>query len=89
MYDVRLGCYRKLNPLEVAGKADSACITPNGQTIWIEFKDERGVQSKEQQNFERQLKQRGAVYLIVRSLEDLCRQLVHLGLKEPAEDLKL
>jgi hypothetical protein len=61
--------YKNKKP-RVRGISDIA-IMKNGRTIWVEFKTKVGKQSKEQIEFELNVKNHGCEYIIIRSLEDL------------------
>ena len=58
------------------GTADLWCnIGPCGRCIWIEAKAAKGKQSPEQARFQQEVEAVGAVYLLVRSGEELERAL--------------
>lgn len=52
------------------GVADMVAMK-RGVTTWIEVKDKRGVQSKDQVIFEEKCKRAGVRYILARSREDL------------------
>ena len=53
-----------------AGVADLIVLLPNGKTVFIECKDEKGRQSDKQISFEQSVSNLGFEYFVVRSLED-------------------
>lgn len=57
-----LGCHKGLSDL-IAVK--------NGKTIFIEVKTPKGTQSPFQKQFQKDVEQHGAVYILAKSLEDI------------------
>jgi hypothetical protein len=53
-----------------SGVADLIVLLPNGKTVFIECKDEKGRQSERQIMFEESVVSLGFQYFVVRSLED-------------------
>lgn len=54
----------------MAGVADIVILKPNAETIFVEVKKEKGVQSEVQKSFENKVKDLGFRYYIVRSLDE-------------------
>jgi hypothetical protein len=71
IYDEKTQSYRKPHPFQIKGVSDCVCISDSGVVWFIEFKAPNGVQSKDQTNFEAQIKKRSGNYIVVRSLEEL------------------
>lgn len=72
-FDARKGVERfkkHISPYAVNGVADLYAVI-DGQSIWIEVKSKRGVQSDAQKEFERLLKENRVPYYLVRCLEDV------------------
>lgn len=69
------------NTRYLAGIPD-ICVVKKGHHAWIEFKRGDGRQSKEQLDFEIELKNHGGCYVIIRSLDDL---MTYLGDFEQGE----
>jgi len=75
IYDAKTGSYRKLSQFHVRGISDAIAVSDSGVVVFIEFKNETGRQSKDQENFERQIKKRKGNYLLVRSIDELKEKL--------------
>ncbi|MBO8136781.1 MAG: VRR-NUC domain-containing protein [Desulfotomaculum sp.] len=43
----------------------------NGRSVWIEVKTPKGKQSKDQEQFEKDIKAHGGEYMVARSVEDV------------------
>ena len=69
-YDEKTQNYRKGSVFAISGVADVYAIK-DGVGIWIEMKTERGVQSKAQLAFQKQIELKGGRYLLIRSLKEL------------------
>lgn len=86
-FDPRLGTYRKLNSLIMAGTPDIiACYSVDGIGVFLTFevKTEKGRQSAHQKEFEEKLKTRAnGFYFVVRSIKD-----VENALSEVAEKVR-
>lgn len=54
----------------VKGQPDLVAVF-NNKVVFIELKTQKGKQSKEQKEVEKEIKNRGVDYIVVRSLEDL------------------
>jgi len=54
----------------VKGMADILAF-PEGRTLWIEVKAEKGKQSPFQKSFEAQVIEAGHTYIVARSVEDV------------------
>lgn len=54
----------------VKGQPDLVAIL-NNKVVFIELKTQKGKQSKEQKEVEKEIKNRGVDYIVIRSLEDL------------------
>lgn len=55
----------------IPGEGDAGgVLAPNGRAFWVEFKSATGEQRKQQQNFERAVRQRGGIYVIARSADE-------------------
>ena len=54
---------------QMAGVADLIILKPNGITLFVEVKVEKGVQSEVQSIFENKVKKLGFKYHLVRSIE--------------------
>jgi hypothetical protein len=78
-YDAKRKIYRKnLSKFIIPGTPDVFCIVRIFNfpvTIFFEVKSETGRQSAEQKNFERVVKEVGAFYFVVRSVEDTIKAL--------------
>ena len=59
-------------PLSHRGFADLTAVK-NGKTIYVEVKKQRGVQSEEQKQFQRDIENHGAEYILARCVEDVAR----------------
>jgi hypothetical protein len=59
--------YKKSGVLN--GVSDTIVVLP-GKVLFIEFKDHKGAQSKSQKKFEKEIKNLGLSYFIVRSLNE-------------------
>lgn len=57
------------------GIPDRIVILPHGVTLWIEVKTMTGKLSKDQIEFQKKCEQFGHKYIVVRSLEDIIRQI--------------
>ena len=57
------------NP-DIAGIAD-ILILKNGKYVWIEFKRPGNKQQENQIEFQNAIKNRGGIYIIIRSLDEL------------------
>jgi hypothetical protein len=55
----------------VPGQADLTGILPGGRRLEIEVKSPTGVQTPEQQNFQRMIEKFDGVYVLARSVEDV------------------
>lgn len=55
---------------QMAGVSDLIILQPNGKTIFVEVKVEKGIQSEVQKAFEEKVKVLGFEYYLVRSLDD-------------------
>ena len=55
---------------QMAGVSDLIILQPNGKTIFVELKVEKGVQSEVQKTFEEKVKALGFEYYLVRSFEE-------------------
>lgn len=69
-YDPRTGTYLQ-NPQHLSGLSDIICILNDGRHCAIEVKTEKGRQSPAQAIHAKRLTDRGAVYLLVRSVEEV------------------
>ena len=76
LYDTKTNTYRE-NPYAMRGVPDIICILEEGTFCGIEVKTKTGRQSADQKFFEKRCDSRGALYHVVRSLEDVKK----LGLK--------
>jgi len=56
---------------QMAGVSDLIILQPNGKTLFVEVKAEKGIQSEVQKIFEDKVKALGFDYYLVRSLEDV------------------
>lgn len=73
--DARHGASLKVMGL-VAGVADMTYIHPDGSGVtFLEFKAERGTQSKSQKWWQSTVEQAGCKYMIVKSFEDFTKSL--------------
>lgn len=73
--DARHGASLKVMGL-VAGVADMTYIHPDGSGVtFLEFKAERGTQSKSQKWWQSAVEQAGCKYMIVKSFEDFTKSL--------------
>lgn len=72
VFDATRQVYRKMPKYALKGVPDIQVITnPCGQAVFLEVKKKGGYQSKEQKEFERNVKERGGEYYVVRSVEDV------------------
>lgn len=60
---------RLINMGLLAGVSDTVLTTPDGRTLFVEFKTPTGYQSKEQKIFQESVTSTGHEYHVVRSLE--------------------
>lgn len=56
---------------QMAGVSDLIILQPNGKTLFVEVKIEKGIQSEVQKIFEDKVRSLGFNYYLVRSLEDV------------------
>jgi hypothetical protein len=69
-FDPRLGRYKRdLNPYTVKGVPDLILIMA-GHFVGWEIKTEKGRQSPDQKEFEERVKNAGAFYFVIRSVEE-------------------
>ena len=54
----------------IKGQPDLVAVL-NNKVVFIELKTQKGKQSKEQKEVEKEIKKRGVDYIVVRNLEDL------------------
>ncbi len=71
---VRTHRHNKAYRTAVEGISD-LIATKQGRTVWIETKGTRGTQSEPQKQFEKEIKDAGGEYYVVRSLDDLLRAI--------------
>lgn len=57
------------------GTADLMALLPSGVTVFIETKTAVGTQSNEQKKWEAAVKQRGHIYIVARSTEQVTKEL--------------
>jgi hypothetical protein len=69
--DLKGGFYRKMPPYSVKGVSDIIAIK-NGKAYFLEVKDQ-AKQSKDQKTFEEMVTRGGAVYAVVRSIDDVIK----------------
>ena len=69
-FDRASGQYRKSSPYEVNGVSDILAIR-SGVTFYIEVKTDRGYQSADQKKFQCAVERADAIYVVVRSVEEL------------------
>lgn len=75
--DARQGAYLKAMGM-ISGVADMTYIRPDGSGItYIEFKTERGSQSKSQKWWQEVVEKAGCKYVIVRNFEDFTKSLAY------------
>ena len=58
---------------QMAGVADLIILLPNGKTIFVEVKTEKGVQSEVQNIFQSKVENLGFEYYLVRSLDEFIK----------------
>jgi len=63
--------FRKMPKGSMLGLPDIMVITEGGFICFLECKQKKGVQSKEQKEFELRCKEKGAEYRVVRSIDDV------------------
>lgn len=66
----------------VSGVADSCLLVPYQKTIFIEFKTETGVQSKNQKKWQYTIQKYGYEYFIVKNLQDfkkICNTVLNIS----------
>lgn len=80
VYDPVAKCFRKRGAFHLAGVSDAIALDSSGRCYFIEFKSDTGRQSKEQENFAKQIMQRNGRYLLVRSVEELRCKLQECGM---------
>lgn len=73
-YDRKTMSYRKMPPYSIKGVSDLIAIK-NGQAYFLEVKDQ-AKQSSDQKQFEEMVTRAGAIYAVVRSIDDV----INLGL---------
>lgn len=56
---------------QMAGVSDLIILQPNGKTLFVEVKVEKGIQSEVQKIFKDKVRALGFDYYLVRSLEDV------------------
>jgi len=61
---------RKIQTGLLKGASDTFVILPNGVTLWVEFKDDKGKQSPAQIEFQNSVELLGHCYYLVRSLDE-------------------
>ena len=78
--DARTGAILKGMGL-VAGVADMTYLAPSGVAVFLEFKADAGRQSPRQVEWEARVRARGALYFVIRSLDEFKSTLkgVNLG----------
>tara|TARA_R110000868_G_scaffold310381_1_gene571609 strand:- start:189 stop:542 length:354 start_codon:yes stop_codon:yes gene_type:complete len=75
--DVKEQSYKKATGM-MPGVSDLILLMPNGVTIFIEMKTEKGRQSDSQTEFENAVKQLGFVYIVCRSFEQFQLEINNL-----------
>ncbi len=65
--------------LSYPGVADLTA-TKEGVTVWVEIKTETGKQSQNQIDFERDIKNAGGNYVVVRNIDDIYNYLKSIGM---------
>jgi hypothetical protein len=63
-----------------SGVSDTIVILPNGKILFIEFKDEKGIQSQRQKHFEKLITDLGHNYYLVRNVNQF-QQTIWQNLK--------
>lgn len=75
VYDEKAKAYRKPTAFQLTGVSDCIAINDDGVVIFVEFKNDRGVQSKDQINFQAQIAKRNGHYILAKSVEQLKEHL--------------
>lgn len=52
------------------GSADFIGLLSNGRFLAVEFKSENGDQSEDQEKFEKKIKEKGGVYMLISSMDE-------------------
>lgn len=69
-YDRKNETYRSLPKFSIRGVPDIIVLAYN-TVIFVECKTDKGVQSKAQKDFQREVESRGYTYLLARSVDDV------------------
>lgn len=80
VFDPRIGGYRGMGEYAMKGIPDIIAVPPDGIFTGIEVKAPRGVQSPDQNLFERRCLQNKGRYILARSLEDVVHRFESLQL---------
>ena len=75
--DVKEQSYKKATGM-MAGVADLILLMPNGKTIFVEMKTEKGTQSDDQKVFESAVLKLGFTYIVCRSFETFQTEMQNL-----------
>lgn len=75
--DVKEQSYKKATGM-MSGVADLILLMPNGKTIFVEMKTEKGIQSPTQKEFETAVINLGFNYILCRSFEHFQREIQEL-----------
>lgn len=75
--DVKEQSYKKATGM-MAGVSDLILLMPNGKTIFVEMKTEKGTQSDSQKEFESSVKALDFQYIVCRSLEQFQKEIQQL-----------
>jgi len=69
--EFRNGAYRKSKQFMVNGVADIICVLKTSETLFLEVKTPKGIQSPAQKNFQARIEDMGAFYRVVRSVSEV------------------
>lgn len=75
--DAKEQTYKKATGM-LSGVSDLILLMPNGKTIFIEMKTEKGTQSDSQKEFESAVKALDFQYIVCRSFEQFQREIQQL-----------
>jgi hypothetical protein len=75
--DVKEQSYKKATGM-MAGVADLILLMPNGKTIFVEMKTEKGTQQPSQKEFESAVNDLGFTYIVCRSFEQFQEEIQKL-----------
>ena len=71
IYDPKRKTYRAMPKYSIHGVPDIILIGEIGQFIGLEVKTSKGKQSKHQKEFEKNCKEAGGEYYIIKSIDDI------------------